>query len=100
MGRYQGLPRFPAADRDLSVILPLDAEIGTILNRLREEKRVEDVRLTEEYAGEQIPADRKSVLLSLRLRDIGNTMSDSDLDEILKKLIKILENEFGARLRT
>ena len=100
VGRYQGLPRFPAADRDLSVILPIDAPIGTILDRLREEKRVEDVRLAEEYAGEQIPAGRKGILLSLRFRDMGNTMSDSDLEVILQKLVKILENEFGARLRS
>ncbi len=99
VGRYQGLPRFPAADRDLSVTLPLDAPVGTILDRLREEKRVENVRLAEEYAGEQIPAGRKGILLSLRFRDMGNTLSDSDLEVILQKLVKILENEFGARLR-
>ncbi len=97
--RYQGLPRFPAAERDLSLILPLEAPVGTIIDRLKTEKRVEDVRLVERYTGDQIPADRKGVLLSLRLRDIGNTMSDSDLEDILKKLVKILENEFGARLR-
>jgi len=98
--RYQPLPRFPAAERDLSLILPSDARVGTIMERLKREKRVEEVRLVERYTGEQIPADRKGVLLSLRLRDIGNTMSDSDLEDILKKLMKILENEFGAHLRS
>lgn len=99
VGRYEGLPRHPASDRDVSVIVPDNVPIGGILDRLGTEKRVERVKLKEEYTGEQIPAGKRSILLTVRYRDAGNTLSDSEIDGLHKKTVKILESDFGAQLR-
>ena len=99
VGRYRGLPRYPASDRDVSVVIAENVPIGKVLDRLRREKRVEQVRLKGEYMGEQIPEGMMGVLLGIRYRDKDKTLSDKDIDVLHTKTVEVLVNEFGARLR-
>ncbi len=99
VSRYEGLPRHPASDRDISLILPADTALGEMMERIREEKRVESVKLRDEYAGEQIPEGMKGALLGIRYRDKDKTLSDRDIEVLHNKVVEVLTNEFGARLR-
>jgi phenylalanyl-tRNA synthetase beta chain len=97
---FRGLPRYPASDRDLSLLLPEDLPLGPLLDRVRAERRVEHVVLTDEYAGAQIPSGRRGVTLSVRYRHPDKTMSDKEIDSLHKAILDILEKEFHARLRS
>jgi len=100
VGRYRGLPRHPASDRDISVIIPEEVPVGQLLERLRSEKRVERVRLKGEYKGEQIPAGEQGILLGIRYRGIDNTLSDKEIEELYNKIVEVLKDEFDAQLRS
>jgi phenylalanyl-tRNA synthetase beta chain len=97
---FQGLPRYPASDRDLSLLLPERLPLGPLLERISKERRVEQVRLTDEYSGAQIPAGWRGVTLSVRYRHPDKTMSDKEIDSLHKALLDILEQDFHARLRS
>lgn len=100
VGRFEALPRFPASDRDISIIIGEEIPVGGLLKKLRNEKRVEAVKLKDEYIGEQIPRGKKGILLSIRYRDTSNTLSDSEIDKLHEKAIAVLKEEFGAELRS
>lgn len=100
VGRYEGLPKHPASDRDISLILPAGTALGEMMERVREEKLVESVKLRDEYSGEQIPEGMKGALLGIRYRDKDNTLSDKDIEVLHNKVVEVLANEFGARLRS
>ncbi len=98
--RYRGVPRYPASDRDLSLILPAGVRLGEVLDRIREITRVESVRLLGEYHGEQIPEGMIGALIGVRYRDKDKTLSDKEIDTLHQKVVKIISDGFGARLRS
>ncbi len=97
---YKPLPRFPAVERDLALLCDADlpaAEIETAI-RAGGGKLLEDVKLFDVYQGSQIEAGKKSVAYSLWFRSSENTLSDSDIEPVLAKIFKKLE-EKGCVLR-
>ncbi len=100
MRTFQGLPRYPASDRDLSLLIPDGLSLGPLLERVSRERRVEHVLLTDEYTGAQIPAGWRGVTLSVRYRHPDKTMSDKEIDSLHKAILDILEKDFHARLRS
>ena len=98
---YKPLPRFPAVERDLALLcdetLPV-AEIEDTITRAGG-KLLEKVALFDVYQGAQIAAGKKSVAYSLYFRSAEGTLSDTDIDPVLQKIFKRLE-EKGCTLRT
>lgn len=99
-GRHTGLPRFPASDRDVSVVLPLEVAIGPLLESVGGVRLVERVRLIDEYRGEQIPGGMQGITLSIRFRHPDKTLSEEEIESLHQEIVEILEREYSARLRT
>ena len=57
------------------------------------------VSLFDVYEGKNLPAGKKSYALSFYLQDTERTMSDKQIDAIMSKIRKSLEDGFGAELR-
>ncbi|MDH5600753.1 MAG: hypothetical protein OEY78_05550 [Gammaproteobacteria bacterium] len=51
------------------------------------------------YRGEGIDFGRKSLALGLTLQDLSRTLTDTDVDKELNKIIDVLKNRLGATLR-
>jgi phenylalanyl-tRNA synthetase beta chain len=99
VGRFAGLPRYPASERDVSVILAEEVQIGPLLKAISGLKRVERVRLVDEYQGEQIPAGTRGITLSVRYRHSDKTFSEEEIEALHKEVGELLEREYAARLR-
>ncbi|MFO7768245.1 MAG: phenylalanine--tRNA ligase subunit beta [bacterium] len=97
--RYRGLPRHPAADRDLAVTVPADVPVGGILEEVREGASVERALLLDTYRGEQVEEGRKSVAISIRYRDPDRTLTDKEIERLHNEVLKVLTRSFDARLR-
>ncbi|WP_066644590.1 phenylalanine--tRNA ligase subunit beta [Christensenella timonensis] len=99
--KYLKLPKFPAATRDLAVIVPEDVGAGDMMQAIRQAggKRLEQVSLFDVYAGEKIGAGKKSVAFSLSLRSNEGTMTDEEVERVMKKVLRALETQFEASLR-
>ena len=59
-----------------------------------------DITLFDIYTGERLGADKKSVAFSLTLRDDNKTLTDEDADKITAKVIKGMEFDHNAVLRS
>jgi len=47
-----------------------------------------------------LSAGRKSLAIGLILQDDSRTLTDEDADQSVADAVRLLESEFGARLRT
>jgi phenylalanyl-tRNA synthetase beta chain len=60
---------------------------------------VKEIDLFDIYTGNPIPAGKKSVAFSLKLRRDDRTLTDSEADEDIQAVLKQLETDLGAVLR-
>ncbi|MUT65911.1 phenylalanine--tRNA ligase subunit beta [Paenibacillus sp. NEAU-GSW1] len=98
---YKALPRYPAMQRDIAVVLDravpagsLTASVWTTAGELLESVRVFDV-----FTGEKLGEDKKSVALSLVYRHADRTLTDEEVTELHAKVVAELEQSFAAELR-
>ncbi len=99
--RYVPLPRYPAVLRDLAVVAPEDLPYQQVEQTVRQAggALLESVRLFDVYRGERIPAGTRSLALSLTFRSAERTLTDDEVDDIVRAIVQALE-AIGARLRT
>lgn len=96
------LPRFPAVDRDLALVVRAEAAAGTVEEVLRRAggPLLESLHLFDVYTGQPIPAGFKSVALALRFRAPDRTLTDAEVDAVLAAMRTAAERELGAELRS
>ncbi|WP_319405831.1 phenylalanine--tRNA ligase subunit beta [uncultured Desulfosarcina sp.] len=94
------IPRFPSTTRDITVIVDQTIESGVLLNTVAQfgEKLVEDLYLFDVFAGDPIPAGKKSVSFRVVYRSAERTLEDETVNEIHHHLTHRLITEFGAAL--
>ncbi|MBE6009614.1 MAG: phenylalanine--tRNA ligase subunit beta [Lachnospiraceae bacterium] len=99
--KYVGLAKFPAVNRDLSMVVPKDVSAGQIetIFLQRGGKILESVELFDIYEGEQIGEGFKSMAYKLVFRASDRTLEENDITAALKKIMNGLEG-LGIELRS
>lgn len=100
--KVKPIPKFPAIQRDLSLVLDekiIWSGIIEAINKKASEK-LEDIEFVGVYRGKGIPAGRKSLTLSLRFRDPDGTLTHEAVDGFEAEIVKSLTKSVGAQLRT
>jgi phenylalanyl-tRNA synthetase beta chain len=94
-------PRFPAVRRDVALVLDRDVPAATVIDTIARSKPplLESIELFDVYTGEGIPADKKSVALSLRYRSRERTLTDEEVNRAHEDLIRQVQQQLGAQLR-
>ncbi len=92
---------FPPMYEDIAIILDESVAASAVEALIRQTggKTVTDVRLFDVYRDEKIGAGKKSLAYSLTYQ-AEKTLTDADAAAIRNKIIKRLENEVGAKLRS
>jgi len=100
--KYKAIPRFPAIDRDLALVLDVQYTVGQVQKCIEKAggKLLEKVELFDVYQGSHIEEGKKSLAYSLKFRDPEKTLTDDDVAALTKKILKSLEKDFGAALRS
>lgn len=99
---YREIPKFPQVRRDLALLV----DGGVTFEQLRqiamksERKLLKEVNVFDVYKGDRLPEGKKSVALSFLIQDDEKTLSDKQIDAVIKKLIINFEKESGATVRT
>lgn len=98
---YQPLPKFPAVNRDLAILIDDAVPVGEIIDTIRNAAGAlcEEVVLFDIYKGAQIAADKKSVAFSLTFRAKDRTLNDAEVQSVMEVIMQTLTNAFGAQLR-
>ena len=99
--QYTELSKFPEVKRDLALLLDKNitfAEIEKIAFET-ERKLLKKVNLFDVYEGKNLEAGKKSYAVSFLLQDETKTLTDSQIESIMKKLQGNFETKLGAKLR-
>ena len=97
---YAPLPKTQPVRRDLALLIDKDVTFASIAETVRkaDRKLLRDVTLFDVYEGKNLPAGKKSYGIAITLQDDEKTLNDHQIDAVMQKVIKALENT-GAQLR-
>lgn len=105
--KYQEVPKFPAVERDIAVIVDEQVQVGdieqTITKKakklLKGKKSLESLKLFDIYRDEKIGENKKSVAYSLIFRDTTKSLSDEEINPVMEEITVELQKQFNAELR-
>lgn len=99
--KYVEVPKFPAVERDIAVIVDEEVEVGQIekIMTKKGKKLLESTKLFDIYRNEKLGENKKSVAYSLIFRDKNKTLSDEEINQVMANIVTELEKTLGAELR-
>jgi phenylalanyl-tRNA synthetase beta chain len=99
--RVKPIPRFPAIERDLSIVVAEPVSWAQISRAVKDAApgELEDIRFVGIYRGKSIAPGAKSVTLSLRFRDEDGTLTHETVDRYQTAILESLKRSAGAELR-
>jgi len=101
VGMYKALPKFPPVFRDLACVFPAGVPVGDVLALVRASApEIEEAVVFDVFTGEKIGKGLKSVGIRMKLQPSDKTLTDADVHSIHTKVVDLLENRFGGRIRT
>lgn len=98
---YVPLPKYPTVTRDLAIVCEEKncvAEVEDCITAAAG-KLLKKIRMFDIYRGPGVPEDKKSLAFALELRAEDRTLTDTDTEQVINKVLKKLEADLGAVLR-
>jgi phenylalanyl-tRNA synthetase beta chain len=98
---YMPVPRFPAALRDISLIVDEAVPAERLVSEIRAAggELLRGVRLFDLYRGENIPAGKRSLAYALTYQADDRTLTDKEVDRAHKKIADRLRHVLKAQVR-
>ena len=95
------IPRYPSVSRDVALIVPDEVSYQEVEQSIWEMNMeiLQEIQLFDLYRGEQIPAGKKSMGLSLTYQSLARTLTDQEVNTLHEKVIDQLSQKFCASLR-
>ena len=92
--KYEGIAKYPAVSRDLSMVVPKEVLAGDIeeIFELRGGKILEGYQLFDIYEGSQIKEGYKSLAYTLTFRAKDKTLEEADITGVMKKIMNGLSS--------
>ncbi len=101
ISRYQALPTMPSADIDLALLVPHGTSVADVERVIRAAggEMLERLELFDQYVGEGVPADQRSLAWRLTFRHPERTLREKEIDGRRGKILGALEQELHVRQR-
>ena len=99
--KYKGVAKYPAVNRDLSLVMKKEIFIGEVEKTMRDKggKLLESVHLFDVYEGSQIAAGYKSAAFSLTFRSPERSLESAEVNKIVDKILAELA-KMGVEIRS
>lgn len=99
--KYEGIAKFPAVTRDLSMVVPKNILVGQIEEVIAQRggRHLESYELFDLYEGAQIKPGFKSVAYTITFRNKEKTMEEAEISAAMKKILNGLQG-LGIELRS
>ena len=98
--QFAALPRYPAVERDVTLLVGRDVNFADLVQAVASEQiaNYAGVMLVGIYEGKNIPEDKRSITLRLEYRSDERTLRDEEVEERHRGLIDSLISKFSAEL--
>jgi len=97
---FQPIPRFPAIVRDIALVVGAGVTHRQVQDIIMGFPLVTQVAIFDVYAGGQLPAGKKSLAYRITFQSPSHTLTDDEVNKVLKQILDKLSKEFGAILRS
>lgn len=98
---FSSLSKFPAIRRDIAILVGTDVFASALKSAIVKcaGEWLQDVSIFDVYQGKGIEPGKKSIALGLVLQHPSRTLVDSEVNELVQKVLSMLSTEFKATLR-
>ena len=97
---YEEIVKYPAVPRDLALVMNENILVGDVLKTIEKiDKKVEKVELFDIYQGIGVEPGKKSVAISILLRDNTKTLEEKEINDIVDKILAKMKKDYMAELR-
>lgn len=97
---YQGIVKYPSVPRDLALVMNEEVLVGNVLKTIEKiDKKIEKVELFDIYRGLGVMPGKKSVAISIVLRDKSKTLEEKEINDVIGKILDKVKKEYLAELR-
>lgn len=95
------IPKYPIVRRDLSIVLQKETGYEDVAKVAKStlQQKLTDILLFDVYEGKPLEENQKSFSVAFFLYDSKKTMEDSEIDNLMQKLILSLEKNIDAIIR-
>ncbi|WGF88762.1 phenylalanine--tRNA ligase subunit beta [Marinivivus vitaminiproducens] len=92
---------FPAVERDFAFVVPADVVADRLIRAIKGADRhlIRAVEVFDVYQGPGIEEGTTSLALSVRLQAQDRTLTESDIEPVVQRIVTAAEKATGARLR-
>jgi phenylalanyl-tRNA synthetase beta chain len=99
--RYEPLPRFPAVERDFSLLLADGTKFSDVTKTIQSLgiKEISAIEATDLFRGKNVPAGKYSLLVRVTFQSREATLTEPQIGDFSGKIIFALEKNLGAQLR-
>lgn len=99
--RARSIPRFPAIQRDLAVVVARETQAEAVMAKIRKlgGDLLQQVEIFDVYTGKPIPEDRKSLAFMLRYQSLERTLTDEEVNLLNSRILEGIQQEFAAEWR-
>ena len=98
--KFQSLPRYPGAYRDLALVLARDIQSSKVQAVIQKHSLVACATLFDVYEGTGIPEGKCSLAYRVLFQVSDRTLSGQEVNEAQSQILASLEKELGASIRT
>lgn len=100
--KFRSFSNFPSAQRDLSFVIDNHISSKEVLELIKKKsgKELKDIKIFDFYEGKGIPKGKKSLAFSIFWQANNRTMTDLEIDKIVKKIVGFLSDKLDAKIRT
>ena len=99
--KYKEISKFPSIKKDIAVVVDKNIESLEIAKAIKKAggSNLVNVEIFDVYEGKGIEDGKRSLAFSLTFTAFDKTLADEEINPLLEKIIKTLEEQFKATLR-
>jgi len=99
---YTPLPRYPAVERDLALLVPREVAAERVVELIRKEggPYLREVALFDVYEGKQVAEGYRSLAYAMVFRADDRTLTDEEVTEAQRRIEEALARELGVTVRS
>ena len=97
---YETISKYPEVLRDLAITLDRAVLVGEMVKEIKKKVNlIEKIDIFDVYSGDKIDKDKKSVAMSIVLRDKNRTLTDEDIDKAMTAILELIKDKYNGEIR-
>jgi phenylalanyl-tRNA synthetase beta chain len=99
--RFKLLPRYPAVERDFSLVLADGVTFALVAEAIRSLRiaELESIEAADLFRGGQVPAGKFSLMIRVKFQSAEATFTDAQLNDFSARIVAALQQKLSATLR-